>query len=134
MHHFHVPLKGPMSHLACGVPRLVKSVLPTTLLRYHFLWVCPGDLRIMLSTKAAHATRREGLDRVNIVSDFSGKSHTNNCQRSWDIDDAVLVFRVSSFLSQLNLHPGSVSVRDLNAWNRSSNLATIGIRCMHLPT
>ena len=52
---------------------LVKSVLPTTLLRYHFLWVCPGDLRIMLSTKAAHAAPREAVDRVSLVSDFSGE-------------------------------------------------------------
>ena len=39
---------------------LVKSVLPTTSLRYHFLWVCPGDLRISISTKAAHATPCKG--------------------------------------------------------------------------
>ena len=39
-------------------------------LRYHFLWVCPGDLRIIIATKAAHATPRDVLDRVSLVSDF----------------------------------------------------------------
>jgi iron complex transport system permease protein len=37
------------------------------------------------------------LDRIARVSDFSRKSHSNNCQRRWDLDDAVIVFRVSSF-------------------------------------
>ena len=100
MHHLF-PLRCPtqwasQSYVPVVIPGLVKSVLPTTL-RYRSFWVCPGDLRIMLSTKAAHATPRKALDRDTLVSDVSGKSHTSNCQRSWDLDDAVIAIWVSSF-------------------------------------
>ena len=90
---------------------LVNNVLLTTMLRYHFLWACPKDLRMMLSTKAAHAAPLEAVDRISLVSDFLWKRPADNNQRSWDLDDDVIVIRSVPFLSQLNLHPGSVSVK-----------------------
>ena len=58
-HEFRCPCPtrwaASQSYLPVVFPGLVNSVLPTTLLRYLFVWVCPGDLKIMLSTKAAHA-------------------------------------------------------------------------------
>ena len=68
---------------------LVKSVLPTTLIRYHFFVGVPGGLRIELSTKAAHAAPLEAVDRVSLVSDFLWKHPADNCQRRWDLGDAV---------------------------------------------
>ena len=77
MHHlFRFPCAiqwASQSYLLVVFPRLAKSVLPTTLLRYHFLWVCPEDLRVMLSTKAARAAPREAVDRVSLVVDLSGE-------------------------------------------------------------
>jgi hypothetical protein len=64
---------------------------------FSFLWVCPGDLRLMLSTKAAHAAPLEAVDRVSLVSDFLWKAHTSDCQRSWDLDDAVIDTRQCLF-------------------------------------
>ena len=63
----------------------------------------------------------KALDRVTLVSDFSVKLPADDNQRSWDRDDAVIVVGSVLFLSQLNLHPGSVTFKDLYAWNRLSH-------------
>ena len=88
----------------------------------------------MLSTRAAHAAPREAVARVTLVSDILWMIPADICHWSWDIDDVVIYIGSVPFLSQLTIHPGSVSVKGFIAWSRLSDLASIDNLCMHLST